>query len=120
MLRVFPLSSVSSILQEGHFFFCLRKKPFHCGARKDPGDLLLKVTLLVGDLCDNATGCYHMLYSRSAEENSYALNKYNIIKVGRDQQDHLVQPSPSYQYHPLNDVPKRQVLMSIYVLNSSR
>lgn len=77
----------------------MKKKPFHCSARKDTGDLLLKVTLLVGDLRDNAAGCYQMLYARSAEEKSYALNKYRIIQVGREPQDHLVQPSPSYQCH---------------------
>ena len=35
--------------------------------------------------------------------------KHTTIKVGKDLQDHLVQPSDYDRYHPLNHVPKHQV-----------
>ena len=34
---------------------------------------------------------------------------HRIIKVGKDLQDHLIQPSPYHQYHPLNHVPMHHV-----------
>lgn len=47
--------------------------------------------------------------NNKVNENQNVSDNHRIIKVGKDPQDHLVQPPPYHHYHSLDHVRKHQV-----------